>query len=242
MYNYNGININYKRYGNKNGKKIILLHGWGQNISMMEQLGNNLKDYDIIIIDLPGHGESDIPKNIWTLNDFVLMIKSFLNSLKIDNPILVGHSFGGKISLLYASKYKVDRLILFASPFKVEMKKVSFKIKILKRLAKIPIFKNFSEIVKKHIGSIDYRNASGVMRDILVNHVNTDITKDLEKISCPTIIIWGHKDTTINIENGYILSNLIKDSALIEYENGTHFAYLEDLNKTIRIIKAFIGE
>ena len=81
-----------------------------------------------------------------------------------------------------------------------------------------------------------------MMRDILVKHVNTDITEDIKKITCPTIIIWGTQDNQVNIENAYLLNQMIKDSAVIEYENATHYAYLEDLNKTIKIIKAFIKE
>ena len=49
------IKINYKQYGE--GKDVVLLHGWGQNIEMMKPLGDNLSDhYKITIIDLPGFG------------------------------------------------------------------------------------------------------------------------------------------------------------------------------------------
>lgn len=242
MYKYNDININYERIGNNKGQSIILLHGWGQNIDMMKPIGSNLLENDIIIIDLPGHGKSDEPNYIWSLDDYVLMIHSLLESLKIKNPIVIGHSFGGKISLLYASKYNVKKLILFGSPFKVEIKKISLKTKILKQLKKVKLLAGFVEFAKKHTGSTDYRNASPIMRDILVKHVNTDITEDVKKITCPTIIIWGTQDNQVNIENAYLLNQMIKDSAVIEYENATHYAYLEDLNKTIKIIKAFIKE
>ena len=59
------------------------------------------------------------------LDDYMEAIKSLLDRLKIENPILIGHSFGGKISLLYASKYKVKKLILFGSPFRKGIQKMS---------------------------------------------------------------------------------------------------------------------
>ena len=242
MFKYKNININYIRYGNKDKQTVVLLHGWGQNIQMMKPVGDNLTDYDVIIIDLPGHGNSEEPKEVWLLTDFVDMIHALLTSLNIDDPILIGHSFGGKISLLYASKYQTKKLILFGSPFKVKKNPNSLKVKILKKLKSLPGLKNIAETMKKHMGSEDYRNASPMMRDILVKHVNTDITEDVKKIKCSAIIIWGTNDAAVPIADAYELETLISDSAVIPYEGCSHYAYLERLNQTVSIIKNFIKE
>ena len=93
---------------------------------------------------------------------------------------------------------------------------------------------------KKHIGSTDYKNASETMRKILVEHVNLDITEDVKKIKCPTIIIWGTLDKAVDIEIAYELEKLINDAAVITYEGCSHYAYLERLNQTVNIIKNFI--
>lgn len=242
MFNYKNININYIRYGKSDNQTVVLLHGWGQNIEMMKPVGDNLTDYDVIIIDLPGHGKSEEPKEVWTLTDFVDMVHELLKSLNIQNPILIGHSFGGKISLLYASTYPVKKLILFGSPFKVKKNPNSLKVKTLKKLKQLPGLNKLAETMKKHMGSTDYRNASPMMRDILVKHVNTDITENVKKIKCPTIIIWGTNDAAVPIEDAYELEKLIKDAAVIPYEGCTHYAYLERLNQTVSIIKNFIKE
>ena len=242
MFKYKNININYIRYGNKDKQTVVLLHGWGQNIQMMKPVGDNLTDYDVIIIDLPGHGQSEEPKEVWLLNDFVDMIHELLKSLNIDNPILIGHSFGGKLTLLYASKYQTKKIILLASPFKIKKNPNSLKVKILKKLKTLPGLKNIAEKMKKHMGSEDYRNASPMMRDILVKHVNTDITEDVKKIKCSAIIIWGTNDAAVPISDAYELETLISDSAVIPYEGCTHYAYLERLGQTVSIIKNFIKE
>ena len=87
MFKYNDININYKDFGNKEGTPIVYLHGWGQNIEMMEPIAKPFeKTHHLIIIDLPGFGKSDEPNYAWTLEEYVDMIHSLLQKLKIDKP------------------------------------------------------------------------------------------------------------------------------------------------------------
>jgi len=235
------VKINYKLYGNGEDT-IVLLHGWGQNIQMMEPIGNNfIKEYQVLIIDLPGFGSSDEPDKIWTMYDYVECIHELIEKLKIKNPILMGHSFGGKISLIYASKYEVKKLVLFASPFKKEIKKLSLKTKILKTAKKVPGLNKLEGFAKKHIGSRDYREASDFMRKILVEHVNLDITEDVKKITCPTLIIWGTEDMEVPVERAYELESLIKDSGVVVYEGCTHYAYIERLGQTINVLRSFLG-
>lgn len=242
VFEYKGVKINYLRYGNPEGQCLVLLHGWGQNIQMMKPLGDALQKNDVIIIDFPGHGASEEPKEVWKLEDFADMVHELLEALKVKSPILAGHSFGGKVSLIYASKYPVKKLILFGSPFKVKIKKPTVKMRVLKELKKLPGMDKIGEAMKKHIGSSDYRNASPIMRRIMTLHVNTDISDLASKIKCPTLIIWGDKDEAVPIEDAYELETLIPDSAVIKYEGCTHYAYLERLNQTISIMNNFIGE
>ncbi|MBO5414125.1 MAG: alpha/beta hydrolase [Bacilli bacterium] len=242
MYKVNNVNINYINYGSKEGKDIVFLHGWGQNIQMMKMLADPLsKENNIVIVDLPGFGESTEPTYDWMVDDYVEAIKSLLESLKIKKPILVGHSFGGKISLLYSSKYEVEKLVVLGSPYKKEIEKLSLKTKMLKAAKKVPVLNKLEGFAKKHIGSTDYRNASEIMRKILVNTVNYDISSNLSKIKCPTLIIWGTNDEAVPIEDAYELEKIIKDAAVIEYEGCSHYAYLERLNQTVNVLRSFIG-
>ncbi len=236
------ININYTIYGNELGQSIVFLHGWGQNIEMMKPLANLLKkDYKIIIIDLPGHGKSDEPNYPWTVNDYKEAIKELLTKLNINKPTLVGHSFGGKISLLYASEYEINKLIVLGSPFKANTKNKTLKTKVLKFLKKVPIINKFEEFAKKRIGSTDYKNATPIMRQVLVNTVNHDITENIKKIKNPTLIIWGNLDEAVPLNDAYELESLIDDSAVVVLENGSHYAYLENVNQVANMIKSLVG-
>ena len=239
MIKIDDMNINYKIIGD--GDLVVLLHGWGQNIEMMQPLIRGLKNKKVLIIDLPGFGKSSEPKSIWSIEDYADFVNKIVNNLGYNKCSIIGHSFGGKIGLVYASKYDVDKLILLASPYKVEIKKESLKLKVLKKVKKFPILNKAVEFAKKHMGSTDYRNASGIMRDILVKHVNNDITESVKKIKCPVLIIWGDNDVTVDKSNAYELESLIKDAGVVILP-GTHYAYLENINQVIRIIKNFMGE
>lgn len=241
IHTFDDIDIHYERYGNGQGKTIIFLHGWGQNIEMMQPIAKPfMTEFDIIIVDLPGHGKSSEPTRVLKMPDFAECIRSLVEKLKIIKPILVGHSFGGKVALLYASKYEVEKLILFGSPFKKEIQKESLKLKTLKTLKRVPGLNKFEEFAKKHIGSTDYRNASPIMRQILVSHVNYDITEEIKKIKSPTLIIWGTNDAEVDISRAYELESLLQDAGLVVYEGCTHYAYLENLNQTIRVMGSFL--
>ena len=231
------VDINYIEYGE--GIDIVLLHGWGQNIEMMKPVGDKLKGH-IIILDLPGYGNSSEPESVWTVYDYVECIHEFLNSIGVKNPVMIGHSFGGKISLVYASKYKVKKLVLFASPFKKGFEKMPLKTKVLKSLKKVPLLNKLEGFAKKHIGSTDYKNASEMMRKILVETVNLDVREDVKKIKAPTFIFWGTNDEAVPVSDAKELESLIKDSGLVIYEGCTHYAYLEMLPQVIKVIRIFL--
>lgn len=236
----NDVEIHYIDYG-KGENTVVLLHGWGQNIAMMKPLGDPLSlSNRVIIVDLPGYGESSEPTYPWTVYDYVEMLHVFLKKIKVEHPILIGHSFGGKISLAYASKYTVFKLVLFGSPYCKEVEHLSLKTKTLKFLKKVPVLNNLEGFAKKHIGSTDYKSASDMMRKILVLTVNLDLTEDVKKISCPTLIVWGTLDSAVPLKRAYELESLITDAAVIELEGRTHYAYLEELERVLRILQNFI--
>ena len=236
------VDINYEYFDNKSKTSLVFLHGWGQNIKMMESLAKPFcKKYNVLIIDLPGFGDSAEPKEVWSIYDYSEMVNELLKELKIKNPILIGHSFGGKISLAYAIKYNPKKIVLLASPYKKNIKKPTLKMKVYKTVKKIPLLNKLEGFVKNHVGSTDYKNASEMMKKILVNHVNLDLTEELKNIKCPTLLIWGTNDNAVSYDEGKELEKLIPNAGLVTYEGCTHYAYLERLDQTIRVLNSFIG-
>lgn len=234
------IEIYYEIKGNKSKKTIIFLHGWGQNVRMMEPLTLELAlEYQILLIDLPGFGNSDEPLYPWSIEDYAESVYLLTKELNIKNPIVIGHSFGGKVALSYATKYEVSKLVILASPFKKEITKLSMKTKILKMLNKIKILEPIANKLKNYIGSEDYKNASLMMKQILTKHINNDISDTLNKIKAPTLLIWGTLDEAVPLERAYELEKLINNAGVVELVNGTHYAYLEQLSQVNRILKVF---
>ena len=237
--NIKNIDLNYIQYGS--GKDIILLHGWGQNIEMMKPLGDKLsKEYKITILDLPGFGKSSEPVGDFGIYDYSNLLHEFIVALKIKKPIIIGHSFGGRVAICYASKNEVEKLVLFGSPCVRSEKKISLKVRLLKKIIKIPGFKTIGEKLKKYMGSVDYRNASEVMRRVLVNTVNEDLSDCALKITVPTLLIWGDYDTEAPLEDAKKLELLLKDGGLVVLAGATHYAYLERLPHVIKILNNFL--
>lgn len=238
--NINGININYLEFGNKTKDAIVLLHGWGQNIQMMQMLGEPFKkDYHIIAIDFPGFGLSDEPNEAMGVDGYTTLLEELLKKLNVVNPILIGHSFGGRVSVKYASRNKVKKVILLSPALRGHDKK-GLKSKILKLMKKIPQLKGLENWAKNHIGSRDYRAASPIMKQVLVKTVNEDLSEDAKKIKAPVILIYGDMDSEVPEEDTKEYERLIPDCGLILYEGCTHYAYLERLGQTINIIGNFI--
>ncbi len=231
------VKVNYIQYGE--GMDVLLLHGWGQNIAMMKPLGDKLCDKcRVTILDFPGFGESDEPATPWTITDYAVMLEQFVKELNIKKPVVIGHSFGGRVAICYSANNPIEKLVLFGSPCIRNDKELSLSIKILKKLKTLPGLNELGEYMKKYIGSRDYKAASPIMRQTLVNVVNEDLSNYAKKIEEPTLLIWGENDTEAPVEEARDLEKLMVDAALIVLP-GTHYAYLENLVQVVNILKSF---
>lgn len=230
--------VNYIQYGE--GKDILLLHGWGQNIEMMKMLGDNFSDrFRITILDFPGFGLSEEPSESWTIKDFADMLDEFVKELGIKKPIIMGHSFGGRVAIRYSADHVVEKIVLFGSPCVREERELPLSVKILKGIKKLPGMDKIGEFAKNFIGSRDYKAASPIMRQTLVDVVNEDLSKYAKEIDCPTLLIWGENDTEAPVEDAKILEGIMVDAALIVLP-GTHYAYIENLGQVVNILNNFI--
>lgn len=233
------LDINYIQYGE--GKDILLLHGWGQNIEMMKPIGDNFRDrFRITILDFPGFGKSEEPKTPWSIDDYSNMLEEFIAKTEIKKPIVMGHSFGGRVAIRYSSRNNIEKLVLFGSPCIRISENLSLSVKILKKLKTLPGMNEIGEYMKKYIGSRDYKAASPIMRQTLVEVVNEDLSKFAREIEEPTLLIWGEQDTEAPLQDAKELEKIMIDAALIVLP-GTHYAYLENLPRVVSILNSFLG-
>lgn len=233
------LDINYIQYGE--GKDILLLHGWGQNIEMMKPVGDNFRDkFRITILDFPGFGKSEEPKTPWTIDDYSNMLEEFIIKTDIKKPIVMGHSFGGRVAIRYSARNNIEKLVLFGSPCIRIDEKLPLSVRILKKLKTLPGLNEIGEYMKKYIGSRDYKAASPIMRQTLVEVVNEDLSKYAREIEEPTLLIWGEQDTEAPLQEAQELEKIMIDAALIVLP-GTHYAYLENLPRVVSILDSFLG-
>ena len=249
MYNYKNISIYYETYGNSN-KSILILPGWGNTRETFNNIINLLKDkYKIYIIDYPFFGSSPIPNKELTIYDYTLLIYNFIKDNKINNPIIIAHSFGGRISSILISKYKlkVSKLILFdVAGIKRFNIKLFFKTKLYKLLKKLVFLlpKCIQEKKKNKLllkfSSNDYLNIPLIMKKTFQNIIKEDLRKYYRQISSETLIIWGDKDLDTPLKDALYLNKIIKNSALIIYKNSTHFSYLDYPYLTNKILEKYL--
>ena len=242
------LKVNYKVSGS--GKNVVLLHGWGCSVKTFEPVHNYLeKNFCTYSIDLPGFGESQEPETIWDVEDYGNLIIKFLEKLNIEEPILMGHSFGGKICIFLASKIKVNKVILIGSTgIKPKRKPIYyFKVysyKLAKHVFNLPFLKKYRDQVlssfKKKTGSEDYRNASGIMQQILVKSVNEDAKWLMPQIKAPVLLIWGENDTATPVSDGQVMEKLMLDAGLVVLKNAGHYAFLDKFNEFTIIISNFL--
>lgn len=237
------LNVYYEKSG-KQGKDVILLHGWGQNTEMMDYIAQFLKEHFVVYnLDLPGFGKSDEPKSAYSIDDYVELLKEFVDLNKIDNPILIGHSFGCRIALLYAYKYPVRKMALTGAAGIVAPHDLNWYLKVYSyKAAKLLLkpFKGLSEKLKANAGSSDYKNATEVMKATLVKAVNFDISPYLKDIKPETLLVFGRNDEATPVWMGEKMEKELQNGTLVIFENDDHYAYFHQGDRFNRVLDAFL--
>ena len=245
-----GLNISYIDEGC--GKCVLLLHGWGGSIQTMVPIFNILKGkFRVIAVDLPGFGKSDKPKKPWNSYDYAECINKFIEKLNLNELILFGHSHGGRISIILASKYNVvKKLILLDSAGIIPKRKVRYYIKVywfkfLKKVFLALPSKNKQEKLNKfykRYGSQDYRDSEGVMRQTMVKVINDDLFNLLALIKAPTLLIWGENDEETPVYMGALMEKEIPDSGLVLLKGAGHYSYVDNYNQFRAVINVFLKD
>lgn len=247
----NNQNIYYQKVGT-GSKDLILLHGWGQDVSTWWGIVEELKDdFTLWLIDLPGFGRSDLPKRPFKIKDYAEVVEEFIGKNQITNPILLGHSLGGRVAINLACQLgvvKLNKLILVSSagikPKQDLIKPLIYPIAKLSKL--IPNWFNLREKLRvafyRSLES-DYLSA-GPLRETLKNILDEDLTEDLEKIETETLLIWGEKDPTkeASLKNAKKMYQLIRNCRLEIIDDVGHFPHLENPFLFVYWIKEFCQE
>jgi pimeloyl-ACP methyl ester carboxylesterase len=230
----------------------LLLHGWGGSGASFAWLQKSLaKKFTTYVLDLPGFGFSAKPPQVWGSEAYAQLLADFMHAVKIVDPILIGHSFGGRVIINLVSRklIAVKKIVLISSagirlplPTKLSIKIYFFKL--LKQLVKLPLLKTLFttklQLYKNSFGSQDYRNAHGIMRAILVKSVNEDLTKLLPLIAVPTLLLWGEDDMVTPVVLGKMMQQLIPNAWLEIFPRKGHFPWVDNHEPLVNQIENFL--
>ena len=89
-------------------------------------------------------------------------------------------------------------------------------------------------------GSSDYSNSTPKMRAILSKVVNEDLKHVMPSIKCPTLLIWGEKDTATPIGDAKIMEKLIPDAGLVSFPNAGHYSFLDNAYQYQAVLRSFL--
>ncbi len=244
-YIYDKLKINYDIKGM--GPPLILLHGWGTNLHTFDYVCKYLENsYTIYMIDLPGFGNSDEPRYAYNLSNYVHFLCTFIEELQIDNPIILGHSFGGRIAIKYASINKnIKKLILVDSAGIRKRRTIKQIFNILKYKYLKCYYRKTKNIAKYNqltstSGSSDYVASSLVMKGTLSKVIKEDLKKCLPRINVETLIIWGRDDEETPYSDALLMHKKIPNSGLVTFDDVGHFPYLERKNYFKLVLKKYL--
>lgn len=194
---------------------VLALHGWGRRGS---DFSSALDGLDAIAPDLPGFGASPVPDGVIGADAYADIVAKILGSFDRP-PVLVGHSFGGRVAVCLAAKHpdQVGDLVLTGVPLiRLETgRKPPAAYRAVRWLNEIGLISDDRlEREKRSRGSADYRAATGVMRDILVKVVNESYEGQLSRIQSPVHLLWGENDREVPVSVAESASALLSDVTL----------------------------
>lgn len=252
----------YRNFGS--GQPIIVLHGLFGISDNWIPFGKLMakKNFNVFIPDLRNHGQSP---HCFTFNYQSLLqdLVDFINDNKIHNPIILGHSMGGKIAMLYALEYtsKVSKLIVVDVSLRTYTKK-THHIALVNAMLSIDfsIAKTRAEIEKQLLPEIsDERIRNFLMKNIKRKDKNSyewkinmeSIYNNIDLIyeginiesvfDGPTIFIRGGISTYVSVDDYPKIKKHFPNSKIHTIEDASHWVQVDAPEQFVSIIDGFLG-
>jgi pimeloyl-ACP methyl ester carboxylesterase len=209
--NINGIKIYYEIYGT--GDPLLLLHGNHQSIKDFDQqIVEFSKYYKVIVVDTRGHGQSTTDTKTYSYDLFAEDINLLLEALKIENINIVGWSDGGNTGLILAMKHpeKIKKLVTMGA-----------NIFIDKTVIDNGVFKEINKRITAQKADTSFESKNSVAIYTMLLNEPKYTFPDLNKITCPVLVMAGEKDVIKEAHTKGIASN-IKNSTLNILKKATH--------------------
>lgn len=246
------------------------LSGCWQN--WLEQIPLFARDHRVIAVDLPGFGQSEMPAEEISISIYADAIDELMGELDLEEARIVGNSMGGFIGAELAIQHpeRVERLVLVAAAgLSIESIRTERKQGLRHRAENVVFFSLGHIASRSHQVALRPRLRHALLMlvaahpqklpgplaaqqvlgsgkpgfsDALEAMCRYPLRDRLEKIACPTLIIWGEKDILVPVKDAAIFEELIPDSRKIIYKDTGHVSMMERPERFNSDVKAFLDE
>ncbi|MEK7132609.1 MAG: alpha/beta hydrolase [Patescibacteria group bacterium] len=242
----NGLAIEYESQGE--GRVILMLHGWGNTMHYFDALCSEIKGFQIVRLDLPGFGGSETPQKPWTVEVYARFVARFCEKLHIEPALIIGHSFGGRITAKGVSQKILNpqKIVLIASAGVAHRRTArNIGYTIIAKVGKLLLapfpkgaYNRFRYALYRSTGS-DYLTV-GSMSETFLHMIREDLSNAAAAIKTPTLLIWGEDDAVTPVTEGKKLNALIPNSRLYVVPSAGHFVHKEKPKEVAELIRGFI--
>lgn len=230
--------MNHITIGNPSAVSVVFAHGWARTHHDFIQVAESLESVvHSVLVDLPGFGATPRPDQAWGSSEYADHCVEFIRQQGLSNVIWVGHSFGARVGMQIAARHPqvLRGLVLVAgagiptpksalSNWRRRTRQLRFKL--ARRRAR-----DDAEIdaLEKAYGSADYIHSKEIgLRDVFVKVIAEDQSNDAQRITTPTTLIYGERDTETPVTLGQRLHQLIPKSTFIRCPE---FGHIDILNR-----------
>jgi pimeloyl-ACP methyl ester carboxylesterase len=220
------------------GPPLFAVHGWGQSCEFWKPWVYDLaKWYTVYLVDLPGFGRSQSPDTPWRLQNFGEWFRSVVTQLVQQDILLIGHSFGGRVTAWYAARYGCLGLVLYSSsgiPHQSPAKSAFMVFHRLgRRIAPLILYWLHCRIMKPKSYTnpliLDSSRARIMMETYLaVQKHDSDLRSIFQAIRVPTLILSGKRDPIVPVTTTQTIHRLIRESTLHFFAQASHFAHIHN--------------
>jgi pimeloyl-ACP methyl ester carboxylesterase len=259
-----GLRLRYVRTGQ--GPPVLLLHGFSSSLfTWKDVLPELARTHDVIALDLPGHGGSDIPAAI-TPELLARVVPNVLDQLAVPRASFVGNSLGGALSMVVAARTpaRVDRLVLIDSAgFNFESSK---RPALLRALTVLPgarllehsprrrsmvgfglrqVFHDDTLVTRERIDEylvpVLRPRAVRTFQELLSARDALGFPGIVPEVQQPTLVIWGRQDAWIPVTDAERFRAALPRATVVVLEGCGHMPQEERPQETTRLIVDILG-
>ncbi len=251
------LSINFAEQGDPSPIPLLLLHGYADSWHSFELVLPHLPEsIHTFALTQRGHGESSRPATGYSVEILAADLLDFMDKLNLEKAVVAGGSSGGITARRFAIDHpeRTSGLVLLGSPLSMRDKPGVLELwnSTISKLTD-PIDPNFvrefaestfsqaipqefmDKIIKENLKVPAY-----VWKSTLKGLLEDNTSSHLYKIKCPTLLIWGDKDTIVVRSEQEAIVNAIANSQLIIYPGAGHALYCEEPARIASDISAFI--